>query len=60
VGLFVEVHDLFHPPHELGVVLGWDHPLLDEVRLEFVFLSAFLTVSCEMDSTIPSSTALSA
>src|SRR5215208_5756915 len=60
VGLFVEVQDLFHPPHELGVVLGWDHPLLDEVRLEFVFLSAFLTVSWEMDSTIPSSTALSA
>ncbi len=46
VGLLVEVQDLFHPPHELlGVVLGWDHPLLDQVRLEFVFLSAFLTVS---------------
>src|SRR5215208_8201212 len=31
VGLFVEVQDLFHAPHELllGVVLGWDHPLLD-------------------------------
>ena len=28
VGLFVEVQDLFHPPHEPGVVLGWDHPLL--------------------------------
>jgi hypothetical protein len=30
VGLLVEVQDLFHPPHELlGVVLGWDHPLLE-------------------------------
>jgi hypothetical protein len=37
VGLFVEVQDLFHAPHELGVVLGWDHPLLNQVRLEFVF-----------------------
>src|SRR5215218_9282949 len=60
VGLLVEVQDLFHPPHELGVVLGWDHPLLDEVRLEFVFLIAFLTVSWEMASTIPRPTAMSA
>src|SRR5919206_1027383 len=60
VGLFVEVQDLFHPPHELGVMLGWDHPLLDEVRLEFVFLSVLRTVSCETFSTMPSSTALSA
>src|SRR5919112_2968231 len=60
VGLFVEVQDLFHPPHELGVVLGWDHPLLDQVRLEFVFLSVLRTVSWETFSTMPSSTALSA
>lgn len=60
VGLLVEVQDLFHPPHELGVVLGRDHPLLDEVRLEFVFLSVLGTVSCETFSTIPSSTALCA
>src|SRR5215204_2836792 len=60
VGLLVEVQDLFHPPHELGVVLGWDHPLLDQVRLEFVFLSVLRTVSCETFSTMPSSTALSA
>src|SRR5215210_4391467 len=60
VGLFVEVQDLFHAPHELGVVLGWDHPLLDQVRLEFVFLSVLRTVSCETFSTMPSSTALSA
>ena len=47
VGLFLEVQDLFHPLHELllGVVLGWDHPLLDQVRLEFVFLSVLRTVS---------------
>src|SRR5215207_10431152 len=60
VGLLVEVQDLFHPPHELGVVLGWDHPLLDQVRLEAGFLSVLRTVSCETFSTIPSSTALSA
>ena len=60
VGLFVEVQDLFHPPHELGVVLGWDHPLFDQVRLEAGFLSVLRTVSCETFSTIPSSTALSA
>ena len=62
VGLFLEVQDLFHPLHELllGVVLGWDHPLLDQVRLEFVFLSVLRTVSCETFSTMPSSTALSA
>src|SRR5215212_7514711 len=60
VGLFVEVQDLFHPPHELGVVLGWDHPLLDQVRLEFVFLSVLRTVSWETFSTMLSSTALSA
>src|SRR5829696_2018114 len=61
VGLLVKVQDLFHPPHELlGVVLGWDHPLLDQVRLEFVFLSVLRTVSCETFSTMPSSTALSA
>jgi hypothetical protein len=60
VGLLVEVKDLFHPPHEPGVVLGWDHPLLDQVRLEFVFLSVLRTVSWETFSTIPSSTALSA
>ena len=60
VGLLVEVQDLFHPPHELGVLLGWDNPLLDQVRLEFVFLSVLRTVSCESFSTMPSSTALSA
>ena len=61
VGLLVEVQDLFHPPHELlGVVLGWDHPLFDQVRLEAGFLSVLRTVSCETFSTIPSSTALSA
>src|SRR5215207_6932136 len=60
VGLLVEVQDLFHAPHELGVVLRWDHPLLDQVRLEFVFLSVLRTVSCETFSTMPSSTALSA
>jgi hypothetical protein len=60
VGLFVEVQELFHPPHKLGVVLGWDHPLLDQVRLEFVFLSVLRTVSCDTFSTMPSSTALSA
>src|ERR687889_378005 len=44
VGLLVKVQDLFHPPHELlGVVLGWDHPLLDQMRLEFVFLSVLPT-----------------
>src|ERR687897_1819353 len=60
VGLLVEVQDLFHPPHELGVVLRWDHPLLDQVRLEFVFLSVLRTVSCVTFSKMPSSTALSA
>jgi hypothetical protein len=46
VGFFVEVQELFHPPHELlGVVLGWDHPLLDQVRLEFVSLSVLRTPS---------------
>src|SRR5215213_6675720 len=44
VGFLVEVQDHFHPPHELlGVVLGWDHPLLDQMRLEFVFLSVLPT-----------------
>jgi hypothetical protein len=38
VGLLVEVQDHFHAPHELlCVVLGWDHPLLEKVRLEFFF-----------------------
>src|SRR3712207_326292 len=60
VGLLVEVQDLFHAPHESSVVLGRDHPLLDQVRLEFVFLSVLRTVSCETFSTMLSSTALSA
>src|ERR671910_221784 len=60
VGLFVEVQDLFHAPHELGVVLGWDHPLLDQLRLEFVFLSVLRTVSCETFSTMPRAPPLSA
>jgi hypothetical protein len=60
VRLFVEVQDCFHPPHECGVLLGRDHPLLDEVRAKFVFLSVLRTVSCETDSTMPSSIALSA
>jgi hypothetical protein len=42
----------------LGVVLGWDHPLLDQVRFEFVFLSVLRTVSCETFSTMPNSPAL--
>jgi hypothetical protein len=61
VRLLIEVQDLYHPPHELlGVVLGWYHPLLDQVRLEFVSLSVLRTVSWETFSTMPSSTALSA
>jgi hypothetical protein len=51
IGLLVEVQDLFHPPHELllGVVLGRDYPLLDQVRLEFVFLSVLRTPSLMRD-----------
>src|SRR3712207_1730795 len=60
VRLFVEVQDRFHPPHECGILLGRDHPLFDEVRAKFVFLSVLRTVSCETSSTMPSSTALSA
>jgi hypothetical protein len=37
VGLLVEVQHLLHPPHEGSVLLGRDHPLLDQVRLEFIF-----------------------
>ena len=54
------VQDLFHPPHERGIILGWDHPRLDQVRLEFGFLSVLRTVSYEIFSTMPSFTALSA
>jgi hypothetical protein len=60
VRLFVEVQDRFHPPHECAILLGRDHPLFDEVRAKFVFLSVLRTVSWETSSTMPSSTALSA
>src|SRR5215216_4124895 len=45
VGFFVEVQNLFHPPHESRALPRRDHPLTFEVRLELVFLSVRLTVS---------------
>src|SRR5215218_4825503 len=60
VGLLVEVQHLLHPPHEPGALFGRDHPALDQVGTQFVFLSLFLTVSWETLPTMPISTALSA
>src|SRR5215210_992197 len=60
VRLLVEVEHGLHTPDERRVLVRRDHPPFDEVGTQLVFLSAFLTVSWETDSTIPSSTALSA
>src|SRR5215212_3397783 len=60
VRLLVEVEHSLHPPDERGALLGRDHPPFDEVGTQLVFLSVFLTVSWEIVSTMPSSTALSA
>src|SRR5919202_2609269 len=60
VGLFVEVQNLLHPPHEGRALSGRDYPLPLQVGLEAVFLSVRLTVSYDTDSTCPSSTIRSA
>jgi hypothetical protein len=60
VGLLVEVQHLLHPPDEPGAPFGRDHPALDQVGAQFVFLSVLRTVSWETFPTMPSSTALSA
>jgi hypothetical protein len=60
VWLLVEVQNLFHPPDQPGALLGRDHPALQQVGAQFVFLSALRTVSWETLWTIPICTALSA
>ena len=45
---------ILHVVHELGIVLGWDTPLLLQPRLELVFLRVRRTSS--YDTSSPSST----
>jgi hypothetical protein len=45
VGPGVDVEHVLHVPNELGVLLGWDAPLLLEVGGQLVFLSVRRTNS---------------
>lgn len=58
-GQTLQAQDLLHTCQVLASNSAYA-PLLVEVRLEAVFFSIFLTAVCEMLSTKPSSTALSA
>ena len=56
IGPGVDPKHVFHPPHELGVLLGRDAPALGQPGLEPVCFKAWRTVSYDTDSTTCSST----
>ena len=51
---------VFHRSHKSGTVFRRNAPAFLQVRLKFVFLRMFETVTCDIDSIYPSSTVLSA
>src|SRR5579875_914201 len=48
VGSGVDREDVLHPPDKLGVLLGWDAPLLLQMRRQPVFFRVRRTVSYEI------------
>src|SRR5438552_986272 len=60
IGPGVDRQHILHPPHELGVLLRWDAPALDQPRLEPVCFKTWRTVSYDTDSTTSSATSRSA
>src|SRR5919197_3872583 len=60
IGPGLDRKHILHPPAELGVMLGWDAPTLDQPPLEPVCFKACRTVSYDTDSTTSSATSRSA
>ena len=56
VGFLIQIQDLFHVRHELGIGLRRDHPVLDFPLRHAVFFSVRRMVSWLIDSTTPNST----
>jgi hypothetical protein len=48
IGTSVDIEHVLHVPHELGILLGRDAPLLLQMGLQEVFLSVRRTNSSEM------------
>jgi len=59
-GPLVDFEHVFHRADKIGVLLGRQHPLLFAPGLKHVFFSVVRTASRPIDSTISSSTSLSA
>src|SRR5215469_9608252 len=53
---FVNVEHIFHCGDKISVLFGRNHPHFLEMRLKFVFFRTLRTVSCEVFSTMSSST----
>jgi hypothetical protein len=51
IGAAIDIQNLFHGRHELGIGLRRNHPANLPPGLEFVFLSVLRTVSAEMAGT---------
>src|SRR5918995_1080152 len=60
IGPGIDLQHILHPPAELGVLLRWDAPALDQPWLEPVCFKACRTVSYDTDSITCSSTSRSA
>src|SRR5262245_15750061 len=60
VGLLIDRQDILHMCHKLATVLGRNHPHLLQIRPQRIFLSACLTVSWLIASTMAKATAWSA
>ena len=56
VGFLIQIQDLFHVRHELGIGLRRDHPVLDFPLGHPVFFSVRRMVSWLIDSMIANST----
>ena len=56
VGLLIQIQNLLHVRHELGISLRRDHPVLDLPPGHLVFFSVRRIVSWLTDSTTPNST----
>ena len=56
VRFLIQIQDLFHVRHELGIGLRRDHPILDFPLRQLVFFSVRRMVSRLIDSTIANST----
>ena len=52
----IDIQDILHGRHEVGILPGWDAPGTGPPRLQGVFLTPPRTVSVEMLSTTPIST----